>query len=114
MPRALRLEWLGSQPMGRTHRPRTKAYGVSVDTDTEEFQFADRYLAAQTWAIAAALTGRHPDLRTSAVVNEVGAPLVIVHDDLQTVQVQFDLLAWILFAGGEEHLYWDEVFGHEL
>ena len=33
---------------------------------------------------------------------------------MQQVQVQFDLDAWILFARGDEHLYWDEVFGHEL
>src|SRR4051794_35017884 len=103
-----------SRADGNDDQPSRKGVLMTLTTDDEVFRFADRYLAAQTWAIAAALTERHPELRASAVVNEVGAPLVIVHDELQLVQVQFDLLAWILFGGGEQHLYWDEVFGHEL
>ena len=89
---------------------------LELDTDVEEYHFADRHIAAQAWAIAAELVARHPDLRISHVVNEDGAPLLIVHDEPQLLHIQFDLVAWILFInvdGEQATLYWDRVFAYD-
>ena len=89
---------------------------LELDTDVEEYRFADRHLAAQAWAIAAELVARHPDLRISHVVDEKGAPLLIVHDEPQLLHIQFDLVAWILYVKADgEHatLFWDQVFAYD-
>ncbi|GIG20973.1 hypothetical protein Cch01nite_16970 [Cellulomonas chitinilytica] len=86
---------------------------VAEDVDLEEYRFADRHTAARSWAIAAALTRRHPDLLVNSVVDEEGAQLLIVHDASEQLRIQFDHVAWIQFNtsdGHVDHLYWDEVF----
>lgn len=83
------------------------------EVDTEEYRFADRHTAARAWAIAADLCDGNPTLRIASVVNEERIPLLIVHDPTTDQRIQFDMVAWILFADhdGRLHtLYWDQVF----
>ena len=90
---------------------------VELEVDEEEYRFADRYVAARAWAIAAALVERLPGMRVSQVVDETGTPLLIVHDATEQERVQLDIVAWVLFgasSGRLQHLYWDEVFASRL
>lgn len=83
----------------------------------EEYRFADRYVAARSWVLAAELADRLPGMRISHTVDEAGTPMLVVHDPTGRERVQLDLLGWVLFgasSGRIRHLYWDEVFASRL
>lgn len=58
---------------------------------------SDRFLAAQMWWIASELVRRHPHLRISGVEVNDGARLLIVHDEQDSMSVQWDLVGGCKF-----------------
>jgi hypothetical protein len=79
-----------------------------VDPDT----VADCHTLSRAWAIAAELVRRHPELRISRVVDADQNPLLLVHDDAERRQVQFDLPRWVHYAidGHVESITWNDIF----
>lgn len=82
--------------------------GLAADAD----QVADCFTLSRAWAIAAELVHRHPGLRISRVVDEEQNPLLLVHDESEATQIQFDLPYSVHYVSGDDVrcLSWAEVF----
>ena len=90
---------------------------MTVQLDVQGYRFADRFVAARSWALIAGLVERNPELVVSAVVAPDRAPLLICHSPDERIRIQFDMVAWLLFGpveGPHAHLYWDEVFAQDI
>lgn len=73
---------------------------------------ADRFSLSQSWSIASRLVRRNPHLLISRIADPEKYPVLLVHDDLAELLVQFDLPSCIQYAGRPEgrRLTWEHVF----
>src|SRR5690554_5545192 len=63
--------------------------------DEGRYRFADRFVLAESWRIAAEVTSRHPELRVSRVQDEDKNPLLLLHKGATGWRAQFDLFSGI-------------------
>lgn len=72
---------------------------------------ADRFLTAQMWWIASELVRRHPHLRISGIEVADGARLLIVHDEQDSMSIQWELVGGCKFLvdGAVTRISWIEM-----
>jgi hypothetical protein len=101
----------GAPATGPGHREAPRA-AEDLPPLLEPDGIADCHTLSRAWAIAAELVRRHPELRVSRVVDGDHNPLLLVHDEAETRQIQFDLPRWVHYAvdGQVESVTWEELF----
>lgn len=71
--------------------------------DEDRYHFADRFVLAESWRIAAEVVTRHPELRISRVEDRDQNALLLLHKDATGWRAQFDLFDGIGYERDGEY-----------